>query len=74
MLRDGQQVNVYLGEDRMMYIGNSPGKTLCEFIGRVWIRESEKNILSITSVPDKFDRQPVITPPGWKIQGLFDDN
>jgi hypothetical protein len=69
MFRDGQQVIVYLGEDRQLYINTSPGKTLCEFEGRVWLRE-RSNILSITIVPSKFDGDPVTPPPGWEVQGL----
>lgn len=70
MFRDGQQVNLFLGEDRQIYIGNSPGKTLCQFEGRVWTRERANNIISVTNVPDKFDGEPVKAPPGWEIQGL----
>lgn len=70
MFRNGQLVNVFLGEDRQMYIDISPGKSLCEFGGRVWIQEKENNILSITEIPEKFDGKPVIAPPGWEIQGL----
>lgn len=72
MYRDGQQVIVYLGEDRQLYINTTPGKTLCEFEGRVWVRERSNNILSITHVPDKFDGDPVTAPPGWEVQGLDD--
>ena len=64
MFRDGQQVNVYLGEDRQLYIDSSPGKTLCIFEGRLWVRERANNILSITTVPEKFDGDPVKAPPG----------
>lgn len=70
MYRNGQLVNVFLGEDRQMCIDVSPGKTICEFSGRVWIQEKENNILSITGIPEKFDGKPVIAPPGWEIQGL----
>jgi hypothetical protein len=73
MFRDGQQVNVFLGEDRQLYIDVSPGKTLCNFVGRVWVRERSNNILSITEVPAKFDGDPVKAPPGWDIQGLYDE-
>ena len=72
MYRNGQLVNVYLGEDRQMYIDVSPGKTLCEFGGRVWLQEKEDNILSITVIPEKFDGEPVTAPPGWEIQGLYE--
>jgi len=72
MYRDGQQVVVYLGEDRQLYINTSPGKTLCQFGGRVWIRERSNNILSITDIPDKYDGDPVKAPPGWEVQGLDD--
>lgn len=71
MYRDGQQVIVYLGEDRRLYIDTSPGKTICEFTGRVWIREKSKNVLSITNVPVKFDGKPVTVPSGWEVQGLY---
>ena len=74
MYRNGQLVNVYLGEDRHIYIDVSPGKTVCEFSGRVWLQEKENNILSITSIPEKFDGKPVTAPPGWEIQGLEQDN
>jgi hypothetical protein len=74
MFRDGQQVIVYLGEDRQMYINNSPGKSLCEFTGRVFLRERDTNILSITEIPDKFDWESVKAPPGWEIQGLEKDD
>jgi len=73
MFRNGQQVAVYLGEDRQIYIDVSPGKTLCEFLGRTWVREGSTNILSVTSVSDKFDGDPVTAPPGWEIQGLYND-
>jgi hypothetical protein len=73
MLRNGQQVNVYLGEDRQLYIDVSPGKTVCEFVGRVWTMESGNNIISITQIPDKFDYESVKAPPGWEIQGLEKD-
>jgi hypothetical protein len=70
MFRDGQQVTVFLGEDRQLYINVSPGKSLCEFVGRTWVRERSNNILSITDIPDKFDGDPVTAPPGWEVQGL----
>lgn len=73
MYRDGQQVAVYLGEDRQLYINTTPGKTLCEFTGRVFLRQKANNVLSITDVPEKFDGDPVTTPPGWEVQGLYDE-
>lgn len=71
MLRDGQQVIAYLGEDRQLYLNQSPGKSLCEFEGRIFLKaDGDKDVISIVKVPTKYDGKPVKAPPGCVIQGL----
>lgn len=73
MLRNGQQINAYLGEDRHLYLENSPGKSLCVFGARVWVNERGPNIIVITDIPDKFDGGLVLPPQGWEVQGIVDE-
>lgn len=70
MHRNGEQVNLYLGLDRRLYL-KSPGKSLCVFEGRVFLKAVQgKDLLSITKIPKTFDGLPITAPPGYVIQGL----
>lgn len=71
MYVNGQQIVAFLGEDRQLYINQSPGKTLCEFSGRVFLNAfQDKHVISITNIPDKFDGDRVLPPPGFVVQGI----
>lgn len=70
MFRNGEAVALYLGEDRQLYINNSPGKHVCIFQGRYFVQPRGENIISITNSPANYDGGPVKNPPGTKIQGL----
>lgn len=68
MLRDGEKLPVYLGEDRQLYF-NKPGKVLCEFAGRV-LHHGPIKYIFLTEIPEKFDGGLVKAPPGYTVQGL----
>lgn len=70
MLRNGQAVALYLGEDRQLYINNSPGKHICVFGGRFFTQARGNAIISITEIPDTYDGGVVKCPPGTELQGL----
>jgi|CXWL01.1.fsa_nt_gi hypothetical protein len=71
MYANGQQIILYLGLDRRLYINRSPGKTLCMFEGRIFLKAAQgKDVLTITKIPPTYDRQPITAPPGCIIQGL----
>jgi hypothetical protein len=71
MLINGQAVALYLGFDRHLYINNKPGKYLCVFEGRIFLKAVDgKDALAITKIPKTFDGKPIIPPPGFVVQGL----
>lgn len=71
MYTNGQQVLLYLGEDRRIYINQSPGKTLCEMEARIFLNaQAGQHVISVTKVPEKFDGEKVHAPSGFVIQGL----
>jgi hypothetical protein len=71
MYQNGQQVLLHLGQDRKLYINSSPGKALCVFEGRIFLKAYQgKDVISITRTPDNFDGGLVTSPPGMIIQGL----
>lgn len=71
MYVNGQQVTLYLGEDRRLYINQTPGKSLCEMIGRIFLNaQNGQNVISITKIPEKFDGGKIYPPTGYIIQGL----
>jgi hypothetical protein len=69
MFRNGEFILLYLGQDRQLYINNSPGKHICIFEGRYFIQPKD-NIISITNIPDNYDNGPVKSPPNTIVQGL----
>jgi len=69
MIRDGQAVLLYLGEDRQLYIDNSPGKHICIFEGR-YFAGPKKGIIVINSKPQQFDYGLVKAPPNTTVQGI----
>jgi len=71
MYKNGEQVILYLGEDRRIYINNKPGKVLTAFSGRIFPNvKNGKNVIAITYVPDNFDDGIVLPPQGYEIQGI----
>lgn len=68
MYRDGENVIVYLGEDRQLYF-HQPGKVLCRFPGRI-MHHGDTKYVFLTEIPEKFDGGKVIPPPNYKVQGL----
>lgn len=70
MFINGQQVVVYMTEERHLSINVVPGKSKYQFAGRVWINSKGPNTVFITSVPPSYEPGPAYPPPGWKVQGL----
>jgi hypothetical protein len=71
MHNDGQLIAVYLGSDRQLYVNQSPGKHLCVFEGRIFLKADHgKDVISITKIPKAYDQKPVKPPPGCIVQGL----
>lgn len=73
MFVNGQQVVVYMTEERHLSINVVPGKSKHQFAGRVWIKSKGPNIIFITSVPASYEPGPAYPPPGWEVQGLDQD-
>lgn len=74
MYRNGQLVNIFLGEDRRLYIDRLSGKPLCQFEGRIFYRTGDDNdIISITKIPQNYDGGKVIPPSCFEVQGLGND-
>lgn len=71
MYINGQQVTLYLGQDRRLYINQSPGKPLCEMTGRIFLNAyKNQNVINITKIPEKFDGGKIYPPTGFIVQGL----
>ncbi len=71
MFHNGQLIAVYLGEDRQLYVNQSPGKHVCVFEARIFLKADHgKDLISITKIPKTYDQKPVKSPPGCVIQGL----
>lgn len=73
MFVNGQQVIVYMTEERHLSINVVPGKSKHKFAGRVWINGKNPNVISITNVPTNYEPGPVYPPPGWTVQGIDQD-